>query len=260
MPGTHGHSLPPVPRYLEIAHDLKSTIESGTSEPGHRLPAERILAERYGSNRQTIRQALDVLRQEGLISTEKRGSFVRGDRPGEAHARLLQAPPEAQFPLGALSPRAGIAAATRLVWEAPPALYATKLGLRSGVRTLVHYYTASAGDRVIQHAVSYLSPSLIAQIPLLARYERTLSHHTHSDLRRLYAWAADAGLSLEHNEQLTMAPGDDRSDGVPQLEIHREVRDQHHRTVEITLLTFPHAEQGPIYHFTSPARDVRPPL
>lgn len=64
------------PRYRQLAEILKGKIESGEEAPW-RLPAERELAVLYGVSRQTVRQALALLAEEGVI--EKRrgsGSYV----------------------------------------------------------------------------------------------------------------------------------------------------------------------------------------
>jgi DNA-binding GntR family transcriptional regulator len=62
---------------VQIADDLRAKIESGTYAPGEKIPAIRTLAESYGVAYQTVREALTVLRNEGLIASQKtRGTFV----------------------------------------------------------------------------------------------------------------------------------------------------------------------------------------
>jgi DNA-binding GntR family transcriptional regulator len=73
----------PRPAYLQIADDLRGQIEAGKYGPGDRLPSNRLMSEQYGVAAETLRQALDVLRGEGLIATQStRGTFVLR-RPGE---------------------------------------------------------------------------------------------------------------------------------------------------------------------------------
>jgi DNA-binding GntR family transcriptional regulator len=62
----------PKPRYLQIADDVRLHVRTGDLQVGAALPSEPALARRYGVNRATIRQALAVLRDEGLISTGAR--------------------------------------------------------------------------------------------------------------------------------------------------------------------------------------------
>jgi GntR family transcriptional regulator len=71
-----------VPRYLQIAGDLRRTITSGERGPGSRLPGENDLMAAYQVARETARKALAQLINEG-IATPRRGAgvYVRGFRP-----------------------------------------------------------------------------------------------------------------------------------------------------------------------------------
>lgn len=53
--------------YRRVADDLRTAIKNGTYPPGQPLPGELYLAEKYGLNRTTIRNAMRLLRGEGLI-------------------------------------------------------------------------------------------------------------------------------------------------------------------------------------------------
>lgn len=67
-------------RYETIALELQRGIEAGEFSRLGRLPSERVLMERFGVQRNTIRQALEILRSEGWIRVEgKRGAFL-GER------------------------------------------------------------------------------------------------------------------------------------------------------------------------------------
>jgi GntR family transcriptional regulator len=68
--------------YKQIADVLRSAMVRGELGPGERLPSEHELVERYGVARGTARQAIVLLRSEGLIeSVHGVGSFVRGREP-----------------------------------------------------------------------------------------------------------------------------------------------------------------------------------
>ncbi|MGV3618848.1 MAG: GntR family transcriptional regulator [Fimbriimonas sp.] len=71
-------SLPFRPRrYETIAHELQRGIEQGEFARLGRLPSERLLMERFGVQRNTVRKALELLRAEGWIRVEeKRGAFL----------------------------------------------------------------------------------------------------------------------------------------------------------------------------------------
>lgn len=65
----------PEPTYLQVANVIAARIEAGAIT--HRLPAERHLASEFGVAYQTLRHAMKVLRERGLIITRQgRGTFV----------------------------------------------------------------------------------------------------------------------------------------------------------------------------------------
>ncbi len=65
--------------YVQVADNIQVRIEAG--EITHRLPSERDLAEEYGVAYQTVRHAMKLLRERGLIITRQgRGTFVTGAR------------------------------------------------------------------------------------------------------------------------------------------------------------------------------------
>jgi len=64
--------------WRQIYSKLKAAVVSGEYGPGDRLPSEQTLSGEFGVNRHTIRRALGVLEEDGLIRVEQgRGSFVR---------------------------------------------------------------------------------------------------------------------------------------------------------------------------------------
>jgi DNA-binding GntR family transcriptional regulator len=66
----------PVLAYLQVADLLAARIEAG--ELTGRMPAERDLASEYGVAYGTIRRAMEVLRERGLVeSVHGRGTFTR---------------------------------------------------------------------------------------------------------------------------------------------------------------------------------------
>ncbi|WP_425554532.1 GntR family transcriptional regulator [Dactylosporangium siamense] len=57
--------------YLEVAASIRQAILSGERPPGSALPPEQRLAAAHGCGRDTVRDALDVLRSEGLVTTTR---------------------------------------------------------------------------------------------------------------------------------------------------------------------------------------------
>lgn len=68
------------PAYLTIADTLRSQIERREYAPGDRLPSERELVDDFGVARMTVRHALELLQDEGIIDRRRGrtgGTFVR---------------------------------------------------------------------------------------------------------------------------------------------------------------------------------------
>ncbi|MGB3291333.1 MAG: GntR family transcriptional regulator [Burkholderiaceae bacterium] len=67
----------PIPRYVMIADRLRQRVENGTWAAGVLLPSLHSLADEFGVARPTARQAVQLLVQEGLLSSRRgQGTFV----------------------------------------------------------------------------------------------------------------------------------------------------------------------------------------
>ena len=76
-------------RYRAIAEELRGRVESGELGAGRLLPSESELSGAYGVSRVTVRKALDLLRDEGLIDARQGfGWFVSTDPVRQALGRL----------------------------------------------------------------------------------------------------------------------------------------------------------------------------
>ena len=68
------------PLYDQVFDQIKDMIRSGTYRTGDQLPSEKELMERMGVSRVTVRQALRLLADAGIIETRKgKGSIVSVD-------------------------------------------------------------------------------------------------------------------------------------------------------------------------------------
>lgn len=64
-------------RYLELADALRADLAAGVFGPGGALESEAELVRTHGASRVTVRRALEVLREEGLVSPRRgAGWFV----------------------------------------------------------------------------------------------------------------------------------------------------------------------------------------
>ncbi|XVV05483.1 GntR family transcriptional regulator [Actinosynnema sp. CA-248983] len=76
------------PAYAQIANDYRTKIIEGLLSEGSKLPSESELMDEYGVSRIVARQAIGVLRNEGLIiSHTGKGSFVKPRQQIERLAR-----------------------------------------------------------------------------------------------------------------------------------------------------------------------------
>ncbi len=77
-------------RYAELAQELIEAIKSGQLPVGSSLPSEVDLSVHYGVSRATLRSALVVVQNLGLISRRKRaGIRVESSRPAKPYERSL---------------------------------------------------------------------------------------------------------------------------------------------------------------------------
>lgn len=80
--------------WRRIADVLRREIAAGAHPPGQRIPSEAVLAERFGVNRHTVRQAIAALAQDGLVKAERgRGTIVTSrpiDYPIGARTRFSE--------------------------------------------------------------------------------------------------------------------------------------------------------------------------
>lgn len=68
----------PVSAYMQLMNHFSDAIARGEYKPGDKLPSESVMCREFGVSRTTVRQALQLLTQQGLIfSAHGRGSFVK---------------------------------------------------------------------------------------------------------------------------------------------------------------------------------------
>jgi CheY-like chemotaxis protein len=77
-------------RYVSIADDLQRQIESGEVQHGERLPSQHDMAKQYGVSLTTLRSAVDLLEQRGLVrSSHGLGTFAQSPEPGADNPKVL---------------------------------------------------------------------------------------------------------------------------------------------------------------------------
>lgn len=250
MARTTPHDPPPSasePLYRRIATELLGELRDGTIPPGERLPSERRLAGHLGVSRETVRQSLELLRRDGLVTTDRRGS----------HATLpglpVETPASLTFPVGAGVAAPGRVARATVTWEAPPPDHAEALRLTPGRPTLIHRYRyATADGQGLRTAVTSFSAVALAEVEELARYRDRADGTAAAQLRRVYDWMRRAGLTLHHRDAIT------RLASAPSVRVTRQVHDQYARPLEITDLVVDAQQDALVYEFTLPGRAAAP--
>jgi len=73
------------PAYAQLANILRRQISAGLFRPGDRLPSESQLCESYQVSPMTVRRAINLLVEEGVVSAvQGRGTFVKPLELGRA--------------------------------------------------------------------------------------------------------------------------------------------------------------------------------
>lgn len=86
MSGPRFEPVRTVRAYERIVEQIEAAVESGSLQPGERLPSERELMAQFAVSRSTVREALRVLQARGLVRS----------RPGDPHgAEVLPFSPAA---------------------------------------------------------------------------------------------------------------------------------------------------------------------
>ncbi|MCY0949546.1 winged helix-turn-helix domain-containing protein [Streptomyces sp. H27-S2] len=236
-----------MPKYQRIAAALRGDLDRAARTPGGKLPSERSLAARYQVNRQTIRAALQQLREDGLVVTGRRGT-----RPALEPAPAEEAaanPASADRPAAARPPAPGsacvIAAAFTQSWltlvTVPPSL-AGLLGMGGGSRTLVHHQRdhGPAGE-TLRHAATYFSPAVTAADPELSRYRDRAADVRDEDLEPLHRWLDRVQAQGRVAETITMTRTSHPPAASPVcgLSVRRTLHDPAGRLLAVTDLSFP---------------------
>lgn len=84
------------PMYRQIADDLREQINSGHLKPNAKLPTEAELSDKYEASRNTVREAIRRLTDEGLLESRAgQGTFVA--TKAEPFVTILTADPKTGF-------------------------------------------------------------------------------------------------------------------------------------------------------------------
>ncbi len=160
-------------KYQQIADRLRDQIDSGALQPGERLPSEPDLVRQFDASRNTVRLALALLTNQGLVVTRQGlGTFVTEPaRPFTALLSRVTSHPAVQSTstlLPEVSNAKAEAETSRQVVEKSPASVsvAEKLEIHPGELVVVRRRSGTIGDVPWMMMASYFPLDIAAGTPL----------------------------------------------------------------------------------------------
>ncbi|CAM5721964.1 FadR family transcriptional regulator OS=Streptomyces alboniger OX=132473 GN=CP975_16325 PE=4 SV=1 [Streptomyces alboniger] len=103
----------------EVADELRARIRSGQLRSGQRMPTQAKLADEFGVERGVVRQALQILQSERLLTNVSKGSPATV-APDPGLTRMAAGPAAPPLPTTvALGPRIAAAFAARMSRSTP---------------------------------------------------------------------------------------------------------------------------------------------
>ncbi|WP_086781373.1 GntR family transcriptional regulator [Crossiella equi] len=227
-----------VPAYRQVASALRHKIDAGEYAPGSRLPSERELIDDFGVSRITIREAIGLLRVEGLVVAEHgKGVFVRPPQHVQrlSRSRLTRAAREENkgFFLGDAAANNFTPSVTvKITTEPASEEHAAVLGVEAGTELLVRERVMRANGLAIQLATSRLPRSIT---------QGTQIEQVETGPGGSYARLEEAGHRLGYFEETvrTRMPTQEEASvlqllaGTPVLVVRRVAYDEDGRAVEV---------------------------
>jgi GntR family transcriptional regulator len=151
------------PVYKQIADHLRDAVARGRLPQGDQLPSESRLMDHYGVARMTIRNALRLLQDEGLVTAEHgRGVYVRARPPvrrlaSDRFAQRHRKEGKAAFTVEAAQVGATPQVDMLTVTEAqPPAEIADRLKVTDDASAVVRSRRYLLDGKPVETAVSYI--------------------------------------------------------------------------------------------------------
>lgn len=214
------------PVYLRLASTLRGLIELGDLRGGDALPSERDLAQASGLSRVTVRKALEVLGDEGLIERRQgAGSFV---------TRQIEQPASVLIGFTDDMRRRGAQATSRIIRQSiglPDPSEILKLGLSPADRVLrLSRVRLSDGEPLaIENAV--VPASALGDTAVGASLYEALKRQGNMPVRALQRVQAGIATASE-GALLNLTPGS------PVLRIERRSFLANGRPIEVTVSAY----------------------
>jgi len=231
------------PASRRLAQELRQQIVDGTLQPGAQVPSERVLAAEHGVARNTAREAIRLLADEGLVTARHgKGAFVR-ERPrlmrfgSERYSHRLReetglSPYRAEVIRQGRTPRVDCTSIERV---SPPSDVAERLGLNEATDTVVrreNWYYADSDP--IQVGITYIPWEIVK--------DSVLATHANTGKGSIYGRFEDLGYPITRIREEVSArmPTPDEAKrlaipyGVPVIEVLHTGIDDKGRRFEVT--------------------------
>ena len=227
------------PVYKQIADHLRAAIARGRLHEGDQLPSEAQLMDHYGVARMTIRNAIRLLQDEGLVTAEHgRGVYVRSRPPvrrlaSDRFAQRHRKEGKAAFAVEA--EQVGATAEVDMIQVSesqPPSEVADRLGISEDASVVVRSRRYLLDGKPVEAATSYIPADLARGTPI---------SDPNPGPGGIYARLEEQGHILERfTEDVTArmpTPQEARllnlSPGVPVFRLVRTAYDVDNRAVEV---------------------------
>jgi DNA-binding GntR family transcriptional regulator len=161
-----------LPKYVQMADNLRDRILRGDLRPGDEVPSERQLAEDWGVSRPTATKALDVLRHEGhLMGRQGAGTYVAflpriHRQASERYLRSLET--------GRIYPPGEEARILEADCVTAPDEVADALRLAAGAEVVRRRRLILRGDMPVELSISWFDGALVPFAPRLITTGRIL--------------------------------------------------------------------------------------
>jgi GntR family transcriptional regulator len=225
--------------YKQIADHLRAAIAQGRLGAGDQLPSEAQMMAHYGVARMTVRNALRLLQDEGLITAEHgRGVYVRArppvrrlasDRFAQRHRKEGKAAFDIEAEQYGAVPQVDLLTVTE---ASPPAEVADRLHISDESPVVVRSRRYLLDGKPVETAVSYIPADLARGTPITdpnpgpgGIYAR-LEEQGHT-LERLTEEVSARMPTPEETRRLALPPG------VPVFRLIRTAYDLDGRAVEV---------------------------
>ena len=95
--------------YMKIVEQVQDLIKGGKLKPGDKLPPEHILAEKFGTSRPSVREALSALEILGVIESRGgKGNFIKDSLNSPLYERRFRELEEEESPFELLEARKAV--------------------------------------------------------------------------------------------------------------------------------------------------------